>query len=548
MSEIPAFPAITSTFRDDGSVELVVQGASQVFSGSSARGDALGHLVEVAGSFGRPVRVHTHTSSGPAPTLIVSHEGECWEEDQPSKKFPVSAIPPTPPRPMNGHEQAGERTQEPAEVAAEQPGGPMTPLEEIFAAASDETGSAEERPAAPAPVEPAPAEPTPGTAVHAEPTRAEPTPTDPAPPPAPQPGPSESTPPLPRVEPEPPVAPANPPTPVDPPPAEPVGPRAPEPARPGTSRVPATRSNGRSSFITEGRTTAPAQHGWRRAMGMQPSQAELALRADVAAVSRHWPGTVTLLVANGKGSANKTPTVACLSAVFARHAGGSVLAWDNNETEGTLRYRTEWSPHEASILHLLDRVQWLLDPNASVAAINQFVHHQPADKYDTLWSDPSVDGEYIATADDVNVVHKAASRFYRMIMFDTGNNYRAANWRAAAELSDALIVPCTEREDTAEVAARMLETMHKRGGRSADLAANALIVVSQAQDGRKAAASVDRIYTKWQQDIQETHLARAVTKIPFDPALVSGVIRYDSLAPATQRAWLRAAAEVTEVL
>ncbi|MGO2032099.1 MAG: hypothetical protein ACTH2A_14220 [Glutamicibacter ardleyensis] len=40
-------------------------------------------------------------------------------------------------------------------------------------------------------------------------------------------------------------------------------------------------------------------------------------------------------------------------------------------------------------------------------------------------------------------------------------------------------------------------------------------------------------------------LARDVATIPFDPAIVDGILRYDALRPATQRAWLASGAAVT---
>lgn len=48
------------------------------------------------------------------------------------------------------------------------------------------------------------------------------------------------------------------------------------------------------------------------------SEAKLAEREDVHTVSQHWPGPRTVAVVNRKGRANKTPTVALLSAVLAR--------------------------------------------------------------------------------------------------------------------------------------------------------------------------------------------------------------------------------------
>ncbi|MNW64619.1 hypothetical protein D3C74_429180 [compost metagenome] len=43
-------------------------------------------------------------------------------------------------------------------------------------------------------------------------------------------------------------------------------------------------------------------------------------------------------------------------------------------------------------------------------------------------------------------------------------------------------------------------------------------------------------------------LVRAVVIVPYDPALKAGRIRYEALRPATQRAWLAAAAAVARGL
>lgn len=326
------------------------------------------------------------------------------------------------------------------------------------------------------------------------------------------------------------------------------------PAQPGThaappAPMPPTGPGERSSFITTGRSVLPAEQGWRGRLNrvglhVKPSSSEEAYRADVAAVRRRRSGTRTIMVANSKGSASKTPTCVCLSCVFARLMGGNVVLYDNNETEGTARFRCEEADHQASILHLLEDHERLMDPQTHFATINNYVHNQPADKYDLLWSDPTLDGDYVANDVDVRTAHRVLSRYYRLVVFDTGNNHRAPNWRAAAALTDALVVPCTEVEDTAENGARILETMHKRGGHEAELAANALVVVSQrTPDG----ADLDRIHAKWETDIANG-LARAVVKIPYDPALKSGVIRWDACRPKTKRAWLRAAAVIAETL
>lgn len=134
---------------------------------------------------------------------------------------------------------------------------------------------------------------------------------------------------------------------------------------------------------------APPSNWWQRMKGafgladQGPTQDEIAERRDIQVVSQPWHGPRTIAVVNGKGGSNKTPTAVGLSAVFARHGGGGVLAWDNNETRGTLGWRTEKSPsHNATVQDLLPHTQQLMDARAALSQIAKYVHHQTADKYD----------------------------------------------------------------------------------------------------------------------------------------------------------------------
>ena len=132
----------------------------------------------------------------------------------------------------------------------------------------------------------------------------------------------------------------------------------PQPEATPTPEAPSRRSLKETSFLISDPVVQPATQGFRGLMTrmgirMAPSESEMAERADIHAVSQHWPGPRTIAVVNRKGGANKTPTVAALSAVFARYGGGGVLAWDNNENQGTLGWRTEQGPHSSSVLDLL---------------------------------------------------------------------------------------------------------------------------------------------------------------------------------------------------
>lgn len=307
-----------------------------------------------------------------------------------------------------------------------------------------------------------------------------------------------------------------------------------------------------TSFLISTPTLEPATRGWRGTLSrlglrMEPSPEELAEREDIRAVSQHWPGPRTVAVVNRKGGANKTPTVVMLSAILARHSGAATVAWDNNESQGTLGWRTEKGAHDNSVLDLIDSSQALLSPSTNAAEIARFVHHQSADKFDVLRSDENDEGDHEVTAEEVDIAHQVLTRYYRLIIMDSGNTARSANWRRMIHHTNQLVVPVTAVEDRAEAARLTLQTLHSRGGHDAELARNAVVIVSESTDARR---SMNGDALKRAKDeaarIAEAFAphVRAVARIPYDPALVNGPIHYNALQPATQRAWLAAAAAV----
>ncbi len=327
-------------------------------------------------------------------------------------------------------------------------------------------------------------------------------------------------------------------------PPEPVANAAQEPAaEPAPPAAPADDRPSRESFLADEDDHRPPTRGWRRtaaALGIrvQPSAEELGERADVRAVSRHLPASRTVAIVNGKGGANKTPTTALLAAVFARNGGAGVLAWDNNETRGTLGWRTEQDDHDATVHDLLPHAAELLAPAASASDLLRFVHHQREDKYDVLRSNPRVlaDQQRLTRA-EFDALHQVARKYYRLLFLDSGNDESAERWQQMIERADALVIATTALGEHAEAGALLLEQLAERDARAAALAANATVVVSQSDpdlghgDAREVA-------------LRFSSLARAAVTIPFDDALHSGRIRYSALAPRTQRAWLHAAAEV----
>lgn len=313
---------------------------------------------------------------------------------------------------------------------------------------------------------------------------------------------------------------------------------------PPEGAAPATRREARTSFIQPATERERAQDGWRgllarTGLNVGPSAVEVERRKDERNVSQHWPGPRTIAIVNGKGGANKTPTTAMLAAVFARYGGSGVLVWDNNETRGSLGWRTEQGPHEATVQHLLPETDRLLSPQAQSADLSYFVHHQTADKYDVLRSNPQLlAADQRIDAADFDKLHGVASKYFRLIFIDSGNDESAERWLRMIDHTTQLVVATVEKQDHAEAGALLLEALAQRGAHGAHLAQNAVVVVSQSEKG--AAAQTQHIASEYQRQ----SLARAAITIPYDDALHEGPLRFSELGQRTQRAWLHAAASV----
>lgn len=276
--------------------------------------------------------------------------------------------------------------------------------------------------------------------------------------------------------------------------------------------------------------TLPARLGIR----VPESASTRQRRADEVHVSRHWAGYRAIAVANGKGGVGKTMTTAMLAAIFARLGGGNILAWDNNDTRGTLGWRTEQGTYDTTVRDLLPATKDLLAPDATVSDISRFVHHQSADRYDVLRSNP----ELLATRQRIesaefDVLLRVATRYYRLIVFDSGNDESADRWLRMIDGSHQLVIPTLPSPESAESAALLLEALRERDEHSARLAENAILVVTQPETGADRAS--ERIAIGFASQV------RAVETVPFDSALKAGPLRFDALHPRTQDAWLRVA-------
>ena len=313
------------------------------------------------------------------------------------------------------------------------------------------------------------------------------------------------------------------------------------------STEPTEDASTRESFIAPGGRNAPSRQLRLREVLARlgfissTSDAELRRAEAVRTVSQHWAGCRSIAVVNGKGGVGKTLTTAMLAAVYGRYGGGNVLAWDNNDTRGTLGWRTEAGMYDSTIRDLLPATDALLSPEASVSDISAFVHHQSADRYDVLRSNPellAVD-QKIAQP-EFDRLMRVVTRYYRLVIFDSGNDESADRWLRMVDRASQLVIPTLTAPESAESAALLLEALRERNERSADLAANAVVVVTQSE--RSRARDVQAIKERF------TPLVRSVEIVPFDPSLKSGPLRHGSLRTQTGEAWIQVAAAAASEL
>jgi len=272
---------------------------------------------------------------------------------------------------------------------------------------------------------------------------------------------------------------------------------------------------------------------------MGPGRREQEYRQDVEMVRRNFGGLRQVTVVNPKGGAGKTVAILLLAMTFGQKRGGYVLAWDNNETQGTLGMRAQQDFHSRTVRDLLRDLGNFQGAHGRVGDLSQYVRAQGEGMFDVLASDESATAGEMLTAAAFAELREVVSRFYKLIFVDTGNNVRAQNWQAAIDATDQLVVTMSARNDSAETAARMLDHLEQTGRQR--LVRQAVTVVSMPPSRKEIDLPA----------IQQHFAARTrvVLLAPYERIIDTGEpIRYGQLSSATKDAWLKIAAAVAEGL
>ncbi len=162
----------------------------------------------------------------------------------------------------------------------------------------------------------------------------------------------------------------------------------------------------------------------------------------------------------------------------------------------------------------------------------------PIARLDVLASDEGAASAASVDATAFNALHRSLSRFYRVIVVDTGNNMRASNWEAAVAVADQVVIVSTIREDTGQSAAWVADALNEKG--FADKVSAAVTILA-APSARPDPALTTRLQDHF------GRLTRGVVRVPFDPSLVSGSpINIETLSSSSRDAWLEATALVAD--
>lgn len=252
-------------------------------------------------------------------------------------------------------------------------------------------------------------------------------------------------------------------------------------------------------------------------------------------------------MANPKGGSRKTTSTWMLGHTMGTIRGGAVVAWDANETMGTLSDRGMQDRHSSTVVDLIEQAAPSFGSvdGIRLGALDAYVRPQGDSHFDLLASDEDPTRQDIVGADNFRAVHEILSRFYRLILLDTGNNIRAEHFTEALEHTDQLVIPVAAGRDSAAVAQKMMRSLIATGHR--DLVRGAVVLMHDLEP----AESADPGYLHVAQDIArdlEPQVA-AVIPVPFDPALKEGArIEPTALSEVTRTAYRRAAAAIAHSL
>lgn len=304
------------------------------------------------------------------------------------------------------------------------------------------------------------------------------------------------------------------------------------------------------------RAPSPAQEGWRGVVNqvsahtfrLPPGATERRHREWRASAQRGLTGHRTVVFVNLKGGATKTTASYLAGATLGRVRGGNVLAWDNNENQGTLGDLAMSASHDNTATDLLANIERFNVPSNSPELMN-YMRPQGENRFHVLASQNKASNQEVIDGFAFVQMHGMLRQFYHLIVVDTGNAATASTWQAAVEIADEIVLVALNKRDSTKKLAATVDTLIARGLED-KLARGVLILTEPARPARKGSAR-DKAADEQREWIGEhfRHYVRDVVAVPYDEALADGAeILFENLAPTTQRAYLAATAAIVDGL
>lgn len=304
----------------------------------------------------------------------------------------------------------------------------------------------------------------------------------------------------------------------------------------------------------------PAGDGWQRwartltaGLWKPPAgQAELERRNDISTIQRVFPRPMTVFVAQPLGGAGKTMTSVGIGSTFGSHSTLDTLVWDNNETMGSLGIRTNSNGSRTTVCDLLDELPKLQAGHARKGDLSFYTRHQGNNRFSALISDEDPERMKMIGNTEFNAIRAVVERFYNIVVVDSGNNTRAANWLACLDETDQLVIPVTLKQNSVASMLRMIEQLESMSDldgipRYEELCRRAVVVVTPGSQ-RTQASPTER--NRLRDLVAEAVGDRGhILDIPFDPALDTGaIIDWQLVSDETRRAFERVCARIADGL
>lgn len=241
---------------------------------------------------------------------------------------------------------------------------------------------------------------------------------------------------------------------------------------------------------------------------------------------------MTVLVAQRKGGAGKTPVSILLGGMLAYIRGGSVAIPEVSDDPGMLALRSEGSAarglgelvRDVENVRSSGQLAGYTAPQTSHAAVIGSPNPRP-----------NLSGE------NVRAVHALLANYYALQVLDSGNVYSSGAFQEALGAADALVIPVTDAADSMQDALALLHHLNEsKHGR--DLISTATVLRLRYVDAPPQ--TVERVDAV----LAGLGIAR-ILDIPADAHIAEhGELSLASLHPGTRDAFLHAAAAVITAL